>query len=99
MELPKLVTYRSSARLQWVRDMNCLCCGLQPPSEPHHVTTGGVGKKCSDRLTIPLCHRCHRLVQTRMWDELAVRWGFAEIDVWRGAALLMDRWDDEHEGV
>lgn len=51
---------RSAAYLQHVREHDCCNCGAPGPSDPDHVGSRGVGQKCSDYETAPLCRDCHR---------------------------------------
>ena len=92
IELAKPTTWRSEAYLDWIRAMPCLSCGAPEPSEPHHVVTGGMSNKCSDAHTVPLCHRCHRLAQAHQWDVLVMRYGFGAAEMWKGCAILIERW-------
>ena len=55
---------RDPAYLVKVRQLPCICCGMEPPGiEAAHVRMqsaahgkrGGIGKKPADRWTIPLC--------------------------------------------
>ena len=51
---------RSAAYLQHVRQHDCCNCWAPGPSDPDHVGPRGVGQKCSDYETAPLCRDCHR---------------------------------------
>ncbi len=51
---------RDEAWLAEVRKLACAACFNPGPCEPDHVGRRGLGQKCSDRETIPLCARCHR---------------------------------------
>ncbi len=62
MMLPKPKRERDETALEIVRELPCAACGKSGPSVPHHPTTGGMGTKCADNLTIPLCAACHREV-------------------------------------
>ena len=53
---------RDPAYLGYIRTLECCVCG-QTPTEAHHVETGGIGLKCSDLATIPLCGKHHREIQ------------------------------------
>lgn len=63
MSLFKHKTFRSKKYLAFVRSLPCSIlndpCGCAGQVVPHHVDGGGVGMKCSDALTIPLCHGHH----------------------------------------
>ncbi len=53
---------RSENYLEHVRVRPCCVCGAPGPSEPHHFGPRGVGQKCSDLRTVPLCsalNGCH----------------------------------------
>lgn len=45
--------------LAMVRKLPCCNCGARPPVDPHHEGPRGVGQKCRDTRTAPLCRRCH----------------------------------------
>ena len=57
MSIFKKQTARSVEYLDYIRTLGCAICGQQ--AEPHHAETGGVGMKCSDYKTIPLCRQHH----------------------------------------
>ena len=57
MSIFKKQTARSVEYLDYIQTLGCAICGQQ--AEPHHAETGGVGMKCSDYLTIPLCRQHH----------------------------------------
>lgn len=60
MELFKTNTFRSKKYLDFVRGVECCVCGRKDETViAHHVDTGGMSLKCSDALTIPLCHTHH----------------------------------------
>lgn len=50
----------AKAFISWVRLQPCIACGASAPSEPHHFGKSGMGLKCSDYLTVPLCTIHHR---------------------------------------
>ena len=50
--------YGSSERQGWYRAHGCVACA-RVPVQLHHVRNGGMGKKASADLTIPLCASCH----------------------------------------
>lgn len=54
--------WESPEHLVLVRLQPCCGCGAPGPSDPHHFGERGVGQRCSDLLTVPLCRRCHDLV-------------------------------------
>lgn len=45
--------------LALVRKLPCCNCGERAPSDAHHEGKKGVGQKCRDTRTAPLCRRCH----------------------------------------
>ena len=97
--LKKPTPHRDPRYLVWIRTLPCLCCqgwsGIR--IDPHHMDSSGIGTKGSDHLVIPLCRRCHVLVQTKDWKALA-RWGFTIVTAWEGAARLIVRFfDDERD--
>ncbi len=52
--------------LNWIRSFMCLVCRNSPlpqssRTEAAHVGERGLGQKCSDRETIPLCALHHRI--------------------------------------
>lgn len=42
-----------------IRLKPCAFCFREGPSDPHHYGPGGMGTKCSDYRTIPLCRAHH----------------------------------------
>ena len=50
---PKPHTPRDPAYLAFIRKQPCCVCGKQ--SVAHHVQSGGIGIKSSDRVSVPLC--------------------------------------------
>jgi len=57
MKLQKELADRDEDYLDFVRNFPCLVCGK--PSVAHHIKTNGIGIKCSDYLSIPLCSDHH----------------------------------------
>ncbi len=57
----KTKTYRSEKYKAFIRSFPCLICG-SPGSEHHHesLSGGGVGIKCPDNESLPLCVVCHK---------------------------------------
>jgi len=51
---------RSSAHLKWIRTQPCVVCFSKRNVEAAHVGSRGMGQKCSDLETIPLCQPHHR---------------------------------------
>jgi hypothetical protein len=63
MMLPKPKRITDKKYLQFIRELLCIICMKPAPSEPHHWNEkgqGGMGTKCSDYRTIPLCFDHHR---------------------------------------
>lgn len=50
---------RCAAFLAFVRTQPCLVPGCTAPSEAHHWGRRGVGQKCADWESAPLCHYHH----------------------------------------
>lgn len=49
------------ARIAWVRTLMCMICRTQSTiTEAAHVGDRGLGQKCQDAETIPLCAEHHR---------------------------------------
>jgi len=51
--------HRDARYLAWIRSLPCMICHTTITCDPHHIVTGGVGQKCSDYWTVPLCRKCH----------------------------------------
>ena len=51
---------RSSAHLAFIRTLPCVCCGRTRGVQAAHVGSRGMGQKCSDLETIPLCDFHHK---------------------------------------
>ena len=48
--------------MQWIRTFVCAAWrseSCEGPNHAHHVENGGVGLKCSDFLTVPICAAHH----------------------------------------
>lgn len=56
---PKPSTLRDPHYIEWIHVQCCVICGSHPPNVAHHVFGGGMGNKCSDRATVPVCTTCH----------------------------------------
>lgn len=56
--LRKPKTVRNERYLGHIRTLPCCVC-RRHDAEAHHVDTGGLGIKCNDTRSIPLCHACH----------------------------------------
>jgi hypothetical protein len=57
--LPGRGPARSEKYLAYIRTLSCAGCGAPGPSDPHHFGARGVGQKCGDYQTTPLCRGCH----------------------------------------
>jgi hypothetical protein len=75
MVISKPVRERDRDHLRFVASQPCLICG-RTPSDPHHIKfaeQGSMGRKVSDRFTVPICrlhHReLHRRGNERAWWE------------------------------
>ena len=91
--LSKPARDRDRVHLRYVAGRPCLVCG-RTPSDPHHVKfaeSWTVGRKVSDRFTVPLCrlhhHELHRRGNERVW------WQQKGIDPLQIAKTL---WDKTH---
>ncbi|MBR1154586.1 ERF family protein [Bradyrhizobium sp. JYMT SZCCT0428] len=63
----KPVRERDRGHLKYVAGQPCLACG-RSPSDPHHIKYADswtVGRKVSDRFTVPLCRLHHRELHRR----------------------------------
>ena len=59
---PKIKVPRDKKYLMWLKDQPCLIKGCSEPQDTviyHHMINEGVGIKCSDYLTVPLCYKHH----------------------------------------
>lgn len=50
---------RSASHLDYVRSLPCCVSGATEDIEAHHVENNGMGRKCSDLLTVPLTAEMH----------------------------------------
>ena len=59
---------RDNKRLEAIRKLPCVQCGMMPPSEACHANWAefgkGMGIKADDQYTIPLCRKCHFALDT-----------------------------------
>jgi hypothetical protein len=77
--LSKPVRERDRAHLKFVAGEPCLICA-RIPSDPHHIKFADrwtVGRKVSDRFTVPLCRLHHRELHRRgnerlWWQQKAI---------------------------
>ena len=98
MSLKKPRPHRDPRYLAWLATKPCLCCGVHMDArvDPHHATTGGVGTKGSDLIAVPLCRRCHDLVQGKKWGELA-QWGLTQTVIFEWASRYLADYVFERE--
>jgi len=91
--IAKPVRERDRNHLRFVASQPCLICG-RSPSDAHHVKFAepqAMGRKVSDRFTVPVCRLHHRELHRR-GDERAW-WRSTEIDPLAIAASL---WESTH---
>lgn len=50
--------WRSPAKRKWIAKQPCCNCGGRDV-QCAHLRNEGLGQKCSDEFTVPLCIRCH----------------------------------------
>lgn len=78
-------------RLDKLRALPCCQCHASPPSQACHANWAtdffkdggkGMGKKADDAYTIPLCHKCHRELDTYQGRnrEQAKAWFLRKLD-------------------
>ncbi len=76
----KPVRERDREHLKFVAAQPCLVCG-RTPSDPHHIKFAeqqrGMGRKVSDRFTVPICRLHHRELHRRSnerswWEQQAI---------------------------
>jgi len=94
--ISKPVRDRDRAHLRFVAAQPCLVCG-RTPSDPHHIKFAeqrALGRKVSDRFTVPICRLHHRELHRR-GNERAW-WDNQGIDPLPVAAKL---WAETHEFV
>jgi hypothetical protein len=58
IELKKDIIDRDKEYLIFVREHRCIVCGKKC-TQAHHIEKEGLGIKCSDYKTVPLCEACH----------------------------------------
>ena len=69
--MQKQKTWRSDKYLKFVREQDCVNCGIPANvngMDAHHITGGnlgkGMGSKISDSHVLPLCRSCHNQVHS-----------------------------------
>lgn len=94
--VPKAKAIRSASYLEFVRQHPCCCCGQTAAIEAHHIVTGGMGRKASDRLTAPLTaeHHSH-------WHQHGYLPGRDRIGslgcMWEASARIQDEYETQRE--
>jgi len=94
--LSKPVRERDRTHLKFVAGRPCLVCG-RTPSDPHHIKFAEnwtVGRKVSDRFTVPLCRLHHRELHRRGNERLW--WQHQAIEPLKVAKTL---WNETHASV
>ena len=76
---PKPDPRRRAQHLAFIRQLPCVACGKEAPSEAAHVRSGsdgGAGIKPSDRYSVSLCTSCHALQhefgELTFWSTLRI---------------------------
>jgi hypothetical protein len=91
LPISKPVRERDRNHLRFVASQSCVVCG-RSPSDAHHIKFAEqrtIGRKVSDKFTVPLCRLHHRELHRR-GDERAW-WGKQAIDPVPIAAALWER--------
>ena len=57
---PKQTTHRDKDYLKFIRSKGCVICSRKAIAHHEQITHRGIGTKCSDYETIPLCEECHK---------------------------------------
>lgn len=71
--LAKLRAEQFAEQAEVCRNLPCIFCGMEPPSDPQHTVCRGMGGvKGKDRHTIPACRECHRLIHDKGESALPV---------------------------
>jgi len=50
-------TAKEIAHLLFVKSCPCITCAAPPPSQAHHITSGG--RRLGHYYCLPLCYECH----------------------------------------
>lgn len=94
--VPKPTTARSVAYLAHVRRHPCCSCGRETGIHAHHIAGGGMGSKCSDYYTAPLCGVCHQhLHATASLPTMGhgvISGDSARAVMWKAAARCLEEW-------
>ena len=86
---PKPTRYKSQKYLGFIKLLPCEVANRECMGQiiPHHVEAGGVGTKCHDTFTIPLCV-FHHAETHRGAKSFLEKYN---IDLWRTIAKLITR--------
>lgn len=95
--VPKPTTPRDEDYLAHVRRHPCCSCGTTENICAHHVAGGGMGAKCSDYLTAPLCATCHSWWHAKaelpsMASPHPLGVDAAKAVMWEFAARCLEEW-------
>jgi hypothetical protein len=75
MKFPKLLPHRNPKYKAFIQQQKCYICRALPPSHHHHIFAEGVGTKCSDYESMPLCNDHHREFHDKGREEFAEHYG------------------------
>ena len=78
--------------LEWMRLQACIV--TEPCSVlvvAHHISAGGMGTKCSDYETVPLCNEHHREIHDKGKKTFQAKYS---IDLKEEAERLKGEWDE-----
>jgi hypothetical protein len=93
ISFPKPKRVQDKKYLEWMRlhlclvERNFICTGQ---TVAHHISTGGMGTKCSDYETAPLCHEHHREIHDKGKKIFQAKY---EVDLKEEAERLKEVWD------
>jgi hypothetical protein len=98
----RLPREKNEQHLEFIRSLQCVRCGDDTATEAAHIRTGaleygkrptGMSEKPSDKFTVPLCGKCHRLQHSL--DEMEF-WKCAQINPFV-LALCLHAASGDHE--
>jgi hypothetical protein len=87
MKFPKKKPARNDEYKKFIEAQKCHCCPKSAPSVAHHIYAEGIGTKCSDYQTMPLCHDCHMEFHNGGRPEFAKNHG---LDYWKVIASYLE---------
>lgn len=88
---PKINPARDKKYRAWVRTKPCILhSAYYNPVVAHHISAGGMGTKCSDYETVPLCHSHHLEIHDHGKDTFERKYS---IDLKEEAERLKEEWD------